>query len=239
MISSSSVRRLARHAAPEARWPALPRGRPPRFPLPPRRKVQIRTSPLKPETNASRSVATCTSPVGRFGLPVALQRERERLLEQLPDAREELGAVGAVEDAVVADQRERHLVARHDAAACRPPPASSRACPTARIAAWGGLMIAVNCSIPNMPEVRDGERAARQLRRRDRACRAPCSISRAGVAGDLAERLLVGVEDRGHHERVLGRHRHARRSRARTARTCRRGRRRSRAGARAGRWRPP
>jgi len=41
---------LARHEAPEARWPALPRGRPPRFPLPPRRKVRIGTSPLKPKT---------------------------------------------------------------------------------------------------------------------------------------------------------------------------------------------
>ena len=38
--------------------------------------------------------------------PRALERQRQRLLEQLPDPRQELRAVGAVEDAVVADQCE-------------------------------------------------------------------------------------------------------------------------------------
>ena len=46
-----------------------------------------------------------------------LERERQGLLQQLPHAGEELRAVGAVEDAVVADERERHLVAGHHPAA--------------------------------------------------------------------------------------------------------------------------
>src|SRR5918999_6416143 len=53
-----------------------------------------------------------TSRVRRSGL----KSERERLLEQVLDARQELGAVGPVEDAVVAHEREHHLVARDDLA---------------------------------------------------------------------------------------------------------------------------
>src|SRR5215208_5542339 len=45
-----------------------------------------------------------------------LERQRQRLLQELLHARQELGAVGAVEDAVVADERQLHLVAGDDAA---------------------------------------------------------------------------------------------------------------------------
>ena len=43
--------------------------------------------------------------------PAPLERQREGLLEQLADASEELRGVGAVEDAVVAGQRDAHRVA--------------------------------------------------------------------------------------------------------------------------------
>src|SRR5829696_726275 len=43
-----------------------------------------------------------------------LERQPERRLEQLPDPGEELGAVGAVEDAVIAGQGDAHQLARLD-----------------------------------------------------------------------------------------------------------------------------
>ncbi len=60
--------------------------------------------------------------------------------------------------------------------------------PTDRIAACGGLMIAVKLLDAVHPEVRHGERAAAQLRRGDRA-RAHALGQRARLAGDLAQRL--------------------------------------------------
>src|SRR5918995_5085587 len=44
-----------------------------------------------------------------------LERQRQWLLEQLLYAREELRAVRPVQDAVIADEAERHLIARDDA----------------------------------------------------------------------------------------------------------------------------
>ncbi len=58
------------------------------------------------------------------------------------------------------------------------------------------------------PEVRDRERARRELGRRDLAL-AHALGDPAGLLGDLAEALLVGVEHGRHHERVLPGHRDA------------------------------
>ena len=139
----------------------------------------------------------------------SLQRERQRLLEQLLDAREELRAVRAVEDAVVADQRQRQLVAGDDAARRRRPPASWRSAPTVRIAACGGLMIAVKCSTPYMPRfetVNVPPASSGGVICWSRTF----SISRARVARRSAPSdLRVGVEDRRHDQRVLGGHGHA------------------------------
>src|SRR6476619_1542606 len=83
---------------------------------PARPATQVPPSPQKESTNWHFPAQTenmrpgrrkLHSLVGRF----VLERERERLLEQVLDPSEELGAVGAVEDAVVADEREHHLVA--------------------------------------------------------------------------------------------------------------------------------
>ena len=73
--------------------------------------------------------------------------------------------------------------------------------PTASSAACGGLMIAVKRSMPYMPrfetvKVPPDTSGGVILRSRT------FSISGARLARDLAERLLVGVEDRGHHERA-------------------------------------
>jgi hypothetical protein len=66
----------------------------------------------------SRSAWKLPSGVGgtRCGGFGTLEREGERLLEKLTHPGEELGAVGTVEDPVIAHERERHLVARHDPA---------------------------------------------------------------------------------------------------------------------------
>src|SRR3954470_2269310 len=53
-------------------------------------------------------------PAAMSAPPPPLQSERQRLLEQLPHASEELGAVGSVQDPVVADERRAHHVARDD-----------------------------------------------------------------------------------------------------------------------------
>ena len=53
---------------------------------------------------ATATGATAATTAPRAAGRAPLERERERLLEQLLDARQELRAVGAVEDAVVADQ---------------------------------------------------------------------------------------------------------------------------------------
>ena len=56
---------------------------------------------------------------------------------------------------------------------------------------------------PEHPEIRDGERAAGQLSRSDRAL-----ASRGGqssrFAADLPKRLAIGVEDRRDDQRVIG-----------------------------------
>jgi len=70
-------------------------------------------------------------------------------LEEVADAGEELGGLGAVEDAVVAAEGDVHLVARGDFVVV-----DDGCCwrvPTARIAACGGLMTAVKLVIAYMP----------------------------------------------------------------------------------------
>src|SRR5215213_581108 len=115
MISSSRVRG-SRGTTTETRWPALADAGHPGSPSPP--ESTNWHYPL-----AGRAMLPgwhkLHGRVGRFGLRGAfrgLEREREGLLEQFLHARQELGAVGAVEDAVVADEREDHLVARHELA---------------------------------------------------------------------------------------------------------------------------
>src|SRR5688500_11124565 len=81
----------------------------------PQKELRIGT-PLLAGNPCARLVQTCLARLDDSSYGFRLERERKRLLEQVLDAREELGAVGAVEDAVVADERERHLIARHDLA---------------------------------------------------------------------------------------------------------------------------
>src|SRR3954465_1842777 len=122
-----------------------------------------------------------------------LERQRQRLLEQLAHAGQELGAVRSVEDAVVAHERDRHRVARGDAAAI----VNHRAFleradrEDRRLRRVDDGREAVD---PVHPQVRDGERAARQLGGRDLAV-ADLADQLARLAGDLAGGLLVGVED--------------------------------------------
>src|SRR4051812_45453272 len=56
-------------------------------------------------------------PAQQGAVGTRLEGEGERLLEQLADSGEEPRAVRAVEDAVVADERRGHHVARDDPAA--------------------------------------------------------------------------------------------------------------------------
>src|SRR5215208_5112706 len=95
-----------------------------------------------------------------------LEGEGQRLLQQLAHAREELSAVGTVEDAVIADQRKRHLVARnHPSSLVHRGPLLERAHRQEprlrRVDDRRELPDAVH------PEIRDREGPARHLRRRD------------------------------------------------------------------------
>src|SRR3954451_2084141 len=97
-----------------------------------------------------------------------LEGEGQRLLQKLAHAREELGAVRTVEDAVIANQGERHLIPRdHAAPLVHRGPLLQRAHGKQpglrRIDDRGDLPDPVH------PQVRPRERAARPLGRRDLA----------------------------------------------------------------------
>src|SRR5918994_769783 len=132
--------------------------------------------------------------------PDRSERQGERVLEPLADAAEELGRVGAVEDAVVAGERELHDRPDLHLAVARDRPRRHLA-----DGQDGGLRRVDDGDEPldaEHAEVGDAEGARGELGRRDRAG-AHALGQRAGVAGDLAERLGVRVEDRRHDERVL------------------------------------
>src|SRR5919112_4235244 len=83
--------------------------------------TQVPPSPQKESTNLHypserEPMPPGCSKVARALVRFGLERESERLLEEVLDAREELRAVGPVEDAVVADERQHHLVACDDLA---------------------------------------------------------------------------------------------------------------------------
>ena len=78
-----------------------------------------------------------------------LQGELERILEALADAAEELGGVRAVEDPW-SQASVRRMMLRTASSPSWTTGVGPMA-PTARIAAWGGLMTAVKLWIPNMP----------------------------------------------------------------------------------------
>src|SRR5215216_2923622 len=122
----------------------------------------------------------------------ALQRERQRLFQEILDPGEELRAVGAVENSVVAHERERHLVARHDLAIVVDRRLLVELADREDRRLWR-VDDRREVLDPEHAEVRHRERAARELRRRDRLL-LDLADHRTGVAGDLAERLLVGVE---------------------------------------------
>ena len=109
--------------------------------------------------------------------------------------------VGAVEDPVIADQRDGHDVARDDLAV-----ADHRARLHLAHREDRGLRRVddgAELGDAEHAEVRDRERPARELGRGDGV--GPHALGQgARVARDLAQRLLVGVEHRRHDERVVG-----------------------------------
>ena len=75
--------------------------------------------------------------------------------------------------------------------------------PTARIAAWGELMIAAKERIPNMPRfetVKVPPESSGGVILPSRTLAATLT----GVLGDLGEALAIGVKDGGDHQGVLG-----------------------------------
>ena len=133
---------------------------------------------------------------------IGSQGEGERPLEQLAETGQEACAVRAVDDAVVAAQRDGQHVAEGDAVG----PSSTgarRAPPTARIATCGGSMIAVNARTPNMPRFETVNvpswKSSGLERPPPRAVR-----ERSRLLGELGERLAVGVAHDGHEQRVVG-----------------------------------
>src|SRR5687767_8750667 len=158
--------------------------------VPPSPQKEIRIGPTPwGGKHTARAVQTSSADLDDLAYGFGLERERERLLEQILDSREELGAVGSVEDAVVADQRERHLIARHDLA----------------LVVHGGLLVELahgeNRRLRRVDDrgelfdaehaqVRHREGASRELRRRDGLV-LDLLDDLARVAGNLPERLLV------------------------------------------------
>src|SRR3954452_25622921 len=130
----------------------------------------------------------------------ALQRQRDRLLEDRLHAREELRRRRAAEDAVVAGDRDVHAVAGDHLAV-----ADDRLLLHLADGQDRRLRRVDDRRERRHPvhaEVRDGERRARQLGRADLAV-ADLLGQRARLRRDLAEALAVGVEDRRDDERAL------------------------------------
>src|SRR3954469_7561848 len=130
----------------------------------------------------------------------ALQRQRDRLLEDRLHAREELRRRRAAEDAVVAGDRDVHAVAGDDLAV-----ADDRLLLHLADGQDRRLRRVDDRRERRHPvhaEVRDRERRARQLGRADLAV-ADLLGQRARLRRDLAEALAVGVEDRRDDERAL------------------------------------
>ncbi len=175
-------------------------------------KTPPATATSSPKKMTRSSAASSSSSASRTAVRKAIvairAARRERLLEQLAECGTGTGAVGAVDDAVVAAQRQRQHVAEDDAAGAvldglAPTP------PTARIAACGGSTIAVKERDAEHAEVRDRERAVRAAPRARSARRARASASRPRLGRDLGERLPVGVDDAGTSSASLGRDRDA------------------------------
>src|SRR5262249_9351176 len=130
-----------------------------------------------------------------------LREQQRRVLEQLAQTLEETGRLGAVDDPVVARERnlqERsrdELVAVHDRAPRDLPDREDR-----------GLRRVddrVEAAYSEHAEVRDGEGSVREVVRGQRAVtrggREP-----TGLGGDLEHGLAVGVADGRDDERVVG-----------------------------------
>src|SRR3954447_15854642 len=130
----------------------------------------------------------------------ALQRQRDRLLEDRLHAREELGRRRAAEDAVVAGDRDVHPVTRDDLAVADDRLLLHLPDGEDRCLRW--VDDRRERRHPVHAEVRDRERRARQLGRADLAV-ADLLGQRARLRRDLAEALAVGVEDRRDDERAL------------------------------------
>src|SRR4051794_21518469 len=130
----------------------------------------------------------------------ALQRQRDRLLEDRLHAREELRRRRAAEDAVGAGDRDVHAVAGD------PPAVADNRLALHLADRQDRRLRRVDDRRerrhPVHAEVRDRERRARQLGRADLAV-ADLLGQRARLRCDLAEALAVGVEDRRDDERAL------------------------------------
>src|SRR3954469_11846434 len=136
----------------------------------------------------------------------ALQRQRDRLLEDRLHAREELRRRRAAEDAVVAGDRDVHAVAGDHLAVADDRLALHLADRQDR--RLRRVDDRRERRDPVHAEVRDRERRARQLRRADLPV-AHLLGQRARLLRDLPEALAVGVEDRRDDERSLARDRYA------------------------------
>src|SRR5215218_8928882 len=175
-------------------------GRPGRMPWLAARRAACRVRFPTPGRPA-RAAGVARSPRRR-----ALQRQRDRLLEDRLDAREELGRGRAAQDPVVAGDRDVHAVADHHLAVAHHrlglhhPDRQDR-----RLRRVDDRREARH---PVHAEVGDRERRARQLGRADLAV-AHLLGQLVRLLGDLPEALLVGVEDRRHDQRALARDRHA------------------------------
>ena len=196
------ARRAGRHRAhrePTCYRTCVPGGRPDARAVPVRGHVAVAARASRATRRARR---TPPDSADRWSRALRARSAAAASSRQLADPREELGGVGAVEDAVVAGERDAPCMWRGTISPSRTTGRCSIA-PTARIAACGGLITAVKLRDAVHAEVGDGEGAAGELGRRDRARRARARRACARVARDLPERLAVGVEDGRDDERVL------------------------------------
>ena len=128
------------------------------------------------------------------------ERQRNRLLEEGSDACQELGALSAVEDSVVAGESDVHQLRGKDLPAPHRRFFPDR--PNGEDACLGGVDDRGKVAYPEHPQVGDREGPTGELRRRDRAL-ADLRRQCPGLDRDLAQALAVGIEDGGNDERAL------------------------------------
>ena len=168
-----------------------------------------RSSRASSSSSAAR-IASRNS-ISAISAPFRLDRAASGSSSSVAQPLQEARGLGAVDDPVVARERDVHQPPRDDRAVRRSRPAARATSPTARIAACGWLITAVKRRTPNMPRLETVNVPSASSSGAIERDRAPSRRAARDSSAISKTDLRVGVEDR-----------RARAARRRSRRRCRR-----------------